>query len=128
MTTAKHRVRSRERGFTLVEVMVALLLTVVAVIGIVALYMVETRASGFSRHEGEASVLAEDKMEVLRTVTPPASGSDATPVDPEGGTGGIYTRVWSITAGSAAGYSDYTVQVKWTEDGVPRSLTEYSHL
>ncbi len=123
-----------QRGFTLVEVMVALLITVIAVIGILALYMVETRASGYSRHETEAAVLAEDKMELLRTITPPAlvplAGTD--PNVNEFGTpvaGGLYTRVWSITPnGSPATYWDYVVTVNWTEDNVGRSVTERSRL
>jgi hypothetical protein len=132
------RRRSSAAGFTLIEVMVALLLTVIAVIGIVALYMIESRASGFSRHETEASVLAEDKMEVLRTITPPCQGAipcaqlagvDANITEEElAGSNGIYTRTWSITpnTGPTPDWWDYLVSVTWTEDGVPRSVSETS--
>ena len=125
-----------QAGFTLVEVMVALLITVIAVIGILALYMVETRASGYSRHETEASVLAEDKMELLRTTTPPAVaaliGTDAT-LDELGNNvpSGIYQRDWSITPVGPPGpvvYWDYVVTVKWFEDTFPRTVTERSRL
>ncbi len=61
---------ARERGFTLVEVMVSILLTVIAVIGIMGLYRVQTRATGYSRHTTEATVLGEDRVERLRSLGP----------------------------------------------------------
>ena len=51
----------------MIEVMVAILLTAIATSGIIGLYIVETRASGFSRHSTEATVLAQDQIEILRT-------------------------------------------------------------
>jgi type IV pilus assembly protein PilV len=108
----RHR-KQREAGFTLVEVMIALLLTVIAVVGIIGLYRVETRASSNSRHTTEASVLAEDKTEILRT-TAISDGSET--VDEQGLPGGIYLRSWQ-TIPTGGGYSDITVKVTWTEEG-----------
>ena len=127
--------RRGQAGFTLVEVMVALLITVIAVIGILALYLVETRASGYSRHQTEASVLAQDKMELLRTISAPVVapllGTDVN-VDEFGALGaGIYTRAWSITpvpVGGPVAYWDYVVTVQWSEDNFPRTVTERSRL
>lgn len=131
---SRRRTRRPQAGFTMIEVMVALLLTVVAVIGVVALYMVEARSSGFSRHESEASVLAEDKLEWMRTINAPCnagvactvmSGTD-TGINEEEQAGGIYTRTWSITPVSAPAPSwwDLSVTVTWSEDGIARSVTE----
>jgi Tfp pilus assembly protein PilV len=51
----------------MVEVMVALLLTAVAVMGILGVYLGQVRASSYSRHTSDAVVLAQDKLEQLRT-------------------------------------------------------------
>ena len=115
----------------------AILLAVIGVIGLVALYMVEGRASGFSKHESEASVLAEDKMEVLRTIIPPCQGivpcvalvgTDLALDEQEVVGAGQYRRDWSITPNVAPSpaWWDYVVTVSWTEDGVPRTVTESS--
>lgn len=109
----------------MVEVMVAILLAAIGTAGIVALYMSTTRASGFSRHSTEAAVLAEDKLEKLRTMSVAAmsTGSPET-VDATGKvvTGGYYTRSWTVTAG--ASYYDIVVTVSWLEDSpTARSVT-----
>ena len=109
----------RSRGFTMIEVMVAILLTAVAVIGISALYRVATRSSSFTRHNTEAAVLAEDKREWLRTQLSPIAGSD-TPSE-LAGTTSMYTRQWTVTTN--ANWIDYQVDVTWTEDGDPRVVS-----
>jgi hypothetical protein len=95
--------------------MVAILLIAIAVIGIVALYMSETRSSGYSRHTTEATVLAQDKLEQLFRLAP-AGGSDVGTLDAEGntGTGGIFTRFWTTAQNST--YWDLVVTVQWVED------------
>ncbi len=98
----------------MIEVMIAILLTAIAVIGITALYTVETRSSGFSRHSTEASVLAEDKMEFLRTQIAPVSGSEAG-LNEQGGVSGMFSRTWTVTPNPS--WIDYSVTVSWSEDG-----------
>jgi prepilin-type N-terminal cleavage/methylation domain-containing protein len=115
------RASRRRAGFTLVEVMVAIILTAIGAAGIVGLYRVETRASGYSRHTTEATVLAEDRMEQLRTTTTPASGLESALDEPGGNPGnGYFTRTWSVTPASS--WIDYNVSVQWNEDGVVRSV------
>ncbi|HET7500572.1 MAG TPA: prepilin-type N-terminal cleavage/methylation domain-containing protein [Kofleriaceae bacterium] len=110
--------RRGERGFTMIEVMIALLLTAVAVMGVLGVYMVQARASSASRHSSEAAFLAQDQLEQLRTqVAVAATGSDAN-VNERGLASGIFTRSWSTTLGP--GYVDIAVTVTWSEDGVAR--------
>ena len=116
----------RERGFTMIEVMVSILLTAIAIIGILALYMAQSRAGSYSRHTSEASVLAEDGMEALRTSSSaPPSIPTLTNVDERGVAGGIFTRSATVTGpiGTApTSYYDLRVVVSWDEDGVARSI------
>ena len=115
--------RSSEAGFTMIEVMVAMLLTAIAIIGILALFMAQTKASGFSRHMTEATALCQDKLEKLRTLTATSIGINGTDaaLDEKGVTGtGIYTRTWSYTV--QASYVDILCTMTWTEDGVAKTL------
>jgi type II secretory pathway pseudopilin PulG len=116
----KARLRGNQDAFTLVEVMIAIVLSMVAVVGVTGLYMVETRSASDSRHKTEAAVLCEDKMEWLRTQSVPVTGSE-TGLNELGGVGGMYDRSWTVAVGT--NYIDYSVQVSWSEDGVPASET-----
>lgn len=110
---------SRERGFTMIEVMIAILLTVIAVIGMMALFRVETRASAVSRRTTEAAVLAQDKIEELRTLAAPTSGADSA-IDARGQPGGMFSRTWTVNFVN----NNYVmnVVVSWSDDGVSRTV------
>ena len=112
----------RAAGFTLIEVMVAIVLAGIAVTGLMAMYLVQGRASGVARHITEASLLAEDQMERLRTTPSATTGSQAG-LDELGHTvaGGRYTRSWTIAP--AASYRDVIVAVTWVDDGIARQVT-----
>jgi Tfp pilus assembly protein PilV len=116
--------RSSEAGFTMIEVMVAMLLTAIAIIGILALFMAQTKAAGFSRHMTEATALCEDKLEQLRTLTAASTGTNGTQttLDEKGVTGaGIYTRTWTYTP--QTNWVDIVCTMTWTEEGVAKTLT-----
>ena len=110
----------------MIEVMIALLLTAIAIIGIMSLYMSQTRASAYSRHTTEATVLAQDGMEKLRAEGVPASATIAT-VNEQGVAvaGGLYTRTSTVSA-LVGSYYDLTVAVSWDENGVPRTIRLYT--
>ncbi len=113
----------------MIEVMVSMLLTAIATAGIIALYVVETRASGFSRHTTEATVLAQDQLERLRTssVTDMGMVSEG-PLNEHGLAGGLFTRESTVASGAPGpnggpDFDEILVEVKWTEDGVPKVVT-----
>jgi prepilin-type N-terminal cleavage/methylation domain-containing protein len=114
-----------QAGFTMIEVMIAVLITAIAVIGIVGLYRVQTRSSGYSRFATEASVLAADKMEQLRTIQVVAGpGSDVGGVDARGQSPGMFTRTWDVVAVGTQWKLEVTVG--WDDDGTPRSVMLHS--
>ena len=111
-------------GFTLIEVMIAILLTALTVIGVIALFRVESRASVFSRRETEAAMLAQDKFEQLRALTPPSASTTVTEndLDVQGAAGsGMFDRTSEITS---LGNELYMVKitVSWDDDGFTRSV------
>lgn len=95
----------------------------ISVIGIVALFQVQTNASGFSRRTTEATVLGEDQLERVRTQPAPTVATTATQtgLDANGKVvaAGPFTRTWTTTPSSDGTYSDITVTVSWSDDDGP---------
>jgi len=118
--------RPHQAGFTMIEVMVSLLLTAIAIIGIMSLYMSQTRASAYSRHTTEATVLAQDGMEKLRSQGTPTAEL-ITGVDEQGNAvaGGLFERESTVSA-LIGSYYDLTVEVRWDEDGHARTVLLHS--
>jgi prepilin-type N-terminal cleavage/methylation domain-containing protein len=110
--------RRAQAGFTMIEVMVALLLTAVAVMGLLGVFIAVLRASSYSRHASEAAVLAQDKLEQLRLQSAATATGTNTGINERGVTPGVFTRTWTMTAGTT--YSDIVVTVIWSEDGVAK--------
>jgi len=119
--------RSRERGFTLIEVMVAMLLTALTVIGVLGLYRVETRASSFSRRETEAVVLAQDKLEDLRTQIAPTAAvaltQEPSPITDQLTGAVVFTRTWQVDVTSDPAVYKITVNVTWDDGGIMHTVT-----
>jgi prepilin-type N-terminal cleavage/methylation domain-containing protein len=114
--------RDTQAGFTMIEVMISVLITAIAALGFIAMYMTETQAGAFTRHSTEASILATDKLEELRTVgDTPTSGNDTR--DAQGLTGGMFTRQWTITTDTTNGFTSVIVQVGWNEDETVATCT-----
>jgi len=113
------QLRTGERGFTIIEVLIALLVLMVGMAGVLSLQLTSMKATGFSRHATEASILCEDKMEDLRTI--PLNSvrfvTDRDQVDARGvpDVEGLYERVWRVTPGTDN--TTISVEVSWEEQG-----------
>jgi len=106
----------------MIEVMVSMLLTAIAASGIIALYVVETRASGYSRSTTEATILAQDQLESLRTSS--ITGTASTSGLNEHGlavAGGRFTRDYTVTPG--VDFDEVLVNVSWDDDGITKTVT-----
>ena len=68
MVLAKYR-WTGESGFSILEVLVAITITMVAVAGLAQMFAISTRANTSARATTYASVLAQQKMEQLRGLT-----------------------------------------------------------
>jgi type IV pilus assembly protein PilV len=109
--------RRGQGGFTIIELMIALTILLIGITGILSMQLTSMKATSYSRHATEASVLAEDLMEELRTlpITDVVNGSET--VDAQGNfdAQGIFTRTWTVaTAGTLV---TVTVTVSWNEHG-----------
>jgi len=88
-----------QKGFALVEVMIAGMIFVLVTLGLTSSTVNSKRAADGSRFAAEATTLAFDKLEQLRTLLPAASdltvgshADGANPMRPSGSGRGIYSR------------------------------------
>jgi type IV pilus assembly protein PilV len=105
----------RSAGFTLIEVIVAIVLLGVGLMGLAALSTTVTRANVQSSSLTTATALAQERAERLRTedYDALASGNDSRVVDNV-----AYTRSWVVTAEDPEpGLKTVAIAVSWTTRG-----------
>jgi prepilin-type N-terminal cleavage/methylation domain-containing protein len=126
-----HMSRTDERGFSLLETLVAVSVVAVALASLTQLVAISVHAGARARRSSMASVLAQEKLEALWSlgaalVSQPATSLDVNPpglcdfLDEHGrslGTGStppagaVYVRRWSITPVSADPAASFLLQV-----------------
>ncbi|HET7201963.1 MAG TPA: type IV pilus modification protein PilV [Steroidobacteraceae bacterium] len=129
------------RGFTLVEVLVALVVLTIGMLGIAALYLESVRANRTALYRTDAVNLAADMADRMRANRDPADAYDcgepclaanggngqavtdltawlAAVTQLPGGTGAI-----AYTAATPTTPDVYTIQVSWTEVGQDQAVT-----
>ena len=112
-TTSRPRTVTGEEGFTLVEVLVALLITVVIALGLLSMDVVATKLTENEGHlSARATEYGQDKLEQLLVLAYGNTTSDTTvfPAIDTGGTG-LAVGGSSDPDAPAAGYVDYLSQV-----------------
>jgi type IV pilus assembly protein PilV len=113
-----------ERGFTIIEVLIALVVMMIGVAGVLAMHATSSRASSYTRHATEAAVLAEDKLEILRTVAIATLENGDEIVDATGNPDdeGLFARSWTVSWTGTVG--ELVVTVAWNEGGTePHAIT-----
>jgi type IV pilus modification protein PilV len=113
-------------GFTLVEVLVAMVVIATVVLGFSAMSVSTIKADTTSSHTSTAMALAQAKLEdlrVLRRTNAAWTEGKHTETnlyeDGTSGTGGRYTRVWEVD-NDYANFTDLsrvTVTVSWDDGG-----------
>ncbi len=106
-----------QSGFTLIELMIAMSVLLAGIAGILTMQLSGYRATAYSRHATEASILTEAKMEWLLVdqIANLADGTDR--VDARGlpDEAGLYARQWSVAADADG--TALAVTVSWLEKG-----------
>ncbi len=136
------RRRNRQKGFTLVEVLVALIVLSIGMLGIAALYLESLRASRQALVRTEAVTLASDIADKIRSNRNPANNYDCGGTcDANEGVNAIAQadlNAWrtAVTATLPGGAADitytaaaanapnvYVISVSWTEIGYANPLS-----
>jgi len=116
-----------KRGFTILEVLIAISLLAIGLLAVATMQITAMRGSRFGNEVTRATFLAEAQLETLRSAaiaTLVAGGpySDANnPVDETGTNGGIFNRSWEIT-NRTANSRLVTVTVAWNIGGSAHSV------
>ena len=115
------------RGFTLVEIMIAVFILVVALLGLISVTVMVIKGNSFSKTMTTATTLAKDKMEEMKNLgysdTP---SSDTTTTEDYNSITDYptYKRATEIDVDSpAAGMKTVKVTVEWSWQGATRNVT-----
>lgn len=117
-------------GASLIEILVAVCLFSFVIVGLAQSTMSSHRTGDASRFDAEATILAYDKLEQLRTRlstdTDLADGAHvdaANPMRADGGASGIYSRSWQVASNSPTlGMKRIEMRVSWASPLGPRSI------
>lgn len=117
------------RGFTLVEVTIAIFLLVVAFMGVASTTVMVVNGNSIGKMSTTASAIASAKLEDLKsrsfTDANLAAGSHT---DAENPVQGFYTRSWSVTdfmdaLGTSVSYKTISLTVTWNGQNRSRSMS-----
>ena len=117
----------KPKGFSLIEVLVALVILSVALLALAGLMVTTTRVNSFGGHLTEAVTFAQQRLEELRVASyNTVVSSSVNPGDPVIQTGvssGInYTMNWVVTPNADDSLRRVTMRVTWN-DGVTHSFS-----
>lgn len=126
-----------QRGSALIEVLVAAVIFVLVTLGLTSSTLNAKRSADGSRHAAEATTIAFDKLEQLRTLDPSDSALTAgshtdspNPMTVTGTSGGIFTRTWTVTqltsvspALTDGAMARIDMRVSWPTNGGAGSVT-----
>ena len=112
-------------GFTLVEVLVAMVIFAISSMAVTMLMMNHTKLVSLNSQASEAIVLAQDKLEDLRTMSFADLVSNSAPPVTKKGT--AYTTSWTVQQNTpTTDMSTLTVTVTWNYQGVTKSYVAKS--
>jgi prepilin-type N-terminal cleavage/methylation domain-containing protein len=101
----------KSKGFTLIEILIALTILSVAFLALAGLMAQTTRNNSFGGHITEAATFAQDKLEELRAVSwlTIVPGSDKK----MGSNGTDYARTWGVATNG--NLKTITVTINWND-------------
>lgn len=99
------------RGFSLIEVLIALVILSIALLALAGLMVQTTKNTSFGNHMTEASTFAQDRLEGLRALlfNSMTGGTDVV----TGSTGQTYSRNCVITKNSTN--AETTITISWSD-------------
>ena len=115
---------NKSKGFSLIEVLIALVILSISLLALAGLMVQSTKNSSWGSHLTEAATLAQDRLERFRAVRPQTDIAEGTQSDwftsPHSGI--QYTRTWTVTTNGTNTIRTITITVTWT-DSVAHTIT-----
>ncbi len=116
---------SQEKGFTLIEVLIGVIILAIGVLAIAGMQITSTRGTSFSNNLMQASYAAQDRLELLKNtgfgdaLLSYGSHADGTATS----SGVVYNRAYTVAPDPAgSGYKLITYVVTWN-DGVDHNIS-----
>ena len=108
-----NRMVTGDRGFSLIETLISILILSVSLLAMASLMAMTTRNIAFGAQVTEAINLAQDKIEEM-SVTP--SGNLLPGTDQKKGSTGVnYSRNWTVLPNAIGNLRAVTVTVNWND-------------
>ena len=114
-----------KNGFTLIEVMIAILILAVGMMAMALLQVTAIRGGSFANQMTQASIYGQDKIEELKNTTYAsiANGSDTI----TSGNGVTYARTWTVTTDSPyTGSKTINLTISWTGPQAQNRSVQFS--
>ena len=117
----------RSKGYTLLEVLVALVISSIGLLGLAQLQIVATRSNSFSNYITTGITLAKDQLEAFRNFQHDdpqlVAGNHIDPGNPFTSQAGIsYNRRWTVAVDAATNLKTITITVAWPAASESHSL------
>jgi type II secretion system protein I len=103
----------KSKGFTLIEVLVALVILSISLLALAGLMVTTTKNNAFGSHMTEAATFAQDKLEELRAIKWENLIDGDNSDQKDGSTGITYTRNWNVTTNGSL--KTVTINVEWND-------------
>lgn len=115
------RYSTREQGFTLVEILIALFILVVGILGTIAVTATVVSGNSLAKRTTTASTLAQHKMEELKNADYDGLASSTGPETVDA----LYQRSWIVSAADTplTGMKTVAVTVSFAWKGAMRTVT-----
>ena len=130
MSRSVNAVSVKSKGFTLIEVLVALVILSISLLGLASLMIATTKNNSFGSHMTEATTLIQDKFEELLVTSWGNINDDNDLVMVRGSSGINYTRNWNVVPDAAPpndNMKTITVTINWN-DGIEHSINSVSRM
>jgi len=105
------------KGFSLVEVLIAIVILSIALLALAGLMVQTTKNNSFGHNMTEASTFAQDAFERLRarSYNSMVGGTDSITglTNPRSATGQVYTRTWTIVKNTSE--AEATITMIWSD-------------
>lgn len=116
MTTRDETARAGEAGFTLVEVMVALVIFLIGVLGVAGMLVTTIHSNRGGTNRTRADQLLHEKVEEFQSTSYGAITSGA---DQDTVAGVVFTRQWTVTQNDPiANVATIDLSASWSERGL----------
>lgn len=126
MMRSSETLSRRQRGFTLIEALIALGITAFGLLALAGMQLMLARNADIARQRGEATRLAEQQIETMRSYTTIATTSGqlawddlassptATPETIAGGNA-TFTRTWTLSGAATDAMRRVSVTLSWVD-------------